>query len=234
MKHFAVFLCLLIPAMAVNARAIQEDTKLTEEKARTSYAFGMIVGGELLETGLEIDYQAFSEGLKATMEQGETLLETEEAFEIVQNAFENAMARQTAEAKIKEEVFLELNAARSEIQVTESGLQYIVLEEGEGPKPSATDTVIVHYEGALIDGTVFDSSYSQEQPEEIPLYMVISGWAEGIQLMSVGSKYQIFIPSNLAYGERGAGQIIPPYSTLVFTIDLIGIVDTSEETEEEE
>ena len=234
MKHFAFFLCLLIPAMTINAKAIQEEAGAAEEKAKISYAIGMTVGGQLRQAGLELDYGAFSEGLKAAMENGETLLEREEAFEIVQDAFENALAKQAAEARVKEEVFLEFNAARSDVQVTESGLQYTVLEEGEGPKPSANDTVIVHYEGALIDGTVFDSSYSQEQPEEIPLYMVIPGWTEGILLMNVGSKYRIFIPSHLAYGERGAGQIIPPYSTLIFTIDLLGIADTSEETEEEE
>jgi len=232
MKYFSFFLCLLIPAMAINAKAIREEAGITEDKASTSYAFGMTVGSELRQAGVELDYEAFSEGLKAVMEGGETLLENEEAFQIVQDAFEKAMAKQAAEARIKEEAFLELNAARPEIQVTESGLQYMVLEEGEGPKPTANDTVIVHYEGALIDGTVFESSYSQEQPEEIPLYMVISGWTEGIQLMNVGSKYRIYIPSSMAYGARGAGQI-PPYSTLVFTIDLIGIADTSEETEEE-
>ena len=234
MKHFSFFLCLLIPAMTINAKAIQEEAELAKEKARTSYAFGMTVGGELRQAKLELNYDAFSKGLKAVMEQEKTLLESEEAFEIVQNAFEIALARQAATAKEKEEAFLKFNAAQPDIQVTESGLQYIVLEEGDGPKPTANDTVIVHYEGALIDGTVFDSSYSQEQPEQIPLYMVIPGWTEGIQLMSVGSKYRIYIPSNMAYGERGAGQIIPPYSTLVFTIDLIGIADTSEETEKEE
>ena len=106
----------------------------------------------------------------------------------------------------------------------------MVLAEGDGPKPSPDDTVRVHYEGALTDGTVFDSSYNLERGEEIPLDMVIPGWAEGIQLMNVGSKYKIYIPSNLAYGERGAGQIIPPYSTLVFTIELLEILQEQDDS----
>ena len=228
MRHIAFFLCLMIPVVAISARAIQEEADLVEEKAKTSYAFGMTVGLDLKQSGLELDFAAFSDGLKAAMEHGETRLEKEEALEIVQNAFEAALQKQASEMQAREAAFLEFNAGRPGVESTESGLQYIVMNEGKGPKPSADDTVKVHYEGALTDGTVFDSSYLQDQPDEIPLDMVIPGWAEGIQLMNVGSKYRIFIPSWMAYGERGAGQIIPPYSTLVFTIELIGIVDTEE------
>ena len=224
MKNIALTLCLLCLTMTVHARAIQEETNLAGEKARTSYAFGMTVGIDLKQAGLELDYAAFSEGLKAMMEHGETMLDQGEALEIVQNAFENAMNKQMTEMRFKEEEFLAYNASRPDIQITESGLQYMVIEEGTGPKPAAGDTVRVHYEGALADGTIFDSSYSQNEPEEIPLDMVIPGWAEGIQLMNTGGIYRIYIPSAMAYGEHGAGQIIPPYSTLVFTIELLGIV----------
>jgi FKBP-type peptidyl-prolyl cis-trans isomerase len=236
MKHYAIVFCLLIPVMAVQARAIREDVKLDGEKELVSYAFGMAVGSDLKGTGLgfELNYNAFAEGLRAAMGDGEAQLSREEAIEIVQTAFENAMERQAIELQAEEIEFLTENAEREGIICTESGLQYMVLEEGDGPKPSERDIVRVHYEGALTDGKVFDSSYDLGQPEEIPLDMVISGWAEGIQLMSVGSKYRFYIPSRLAYGERGAGHIIPPYSTLVFTVELFDIITEDSDPGESE
>ena len=229
MKYIAFILCLIIPVIAANARAIREEANLAEEKSRTSYAFGMMVGSDLKQTGLEMDLDSFFEGLRASMEHGETRLNMDEALEIVQNAFEIAMMRQAVELQNKEMEFLQFNAGRPDIIVTESGLQYLILDEGDGPKPSPGDIVRVHYEGALTDGTIFDSSYHQAFPEEILLDMVIPGWAEGILLMNVGSRFRIYIPSFMAYGERGAGQIIPPFSTLVFTIELLGIVNTEED-----
>jgi len=224
MKKLIIVCGLFFMALTVQANGIREDVDFTGGKARTSYAFGMAVGDDLKQSGLEIDYYAFSEGLKAAMENSETIMDRDEALEIVQDAFESAMKKQNAELREKEELFLAENAARPGIQTTESGLQYVILKEGSGPKPADGDTVRVHYEGALTDGTVFDSSYERDEPEEIPLDMVIPGWAEGIMLMSVGGKYRIFLPSDLAYGERGAGQVIPPYSTLVFTVELLDIV----------
>jgi FKBP-type peptidyl-prolyl cis-trans isomerase len=231
MKPFAITLFLFITAITVHAKAIQEDINLGNEKARTSYAFGMTVGGDLKQAGLDMDYVAFTEGLKNAMEQGPTLMDQNEALEIVQTAFENAMLKQAAELREKEEKFLSENAQKEDVISTPSGLQYTALAEAEGPKPSPDDIVRVHYEGTLIDGTVFDSSYHLERGEEIPLDMVIPGWAEGIQLMSIGSKYRIYIPSYLAYGERGAGQIIPPYSTLIFTIELLEIIKNDREAD---
>jgi FKBP-type peptidyl-prolyl cis-trans isomerase len=190
----------------------------------------MTVGGDLKQTGLEIDYAAFTEGLRTVMEGLEPIIDRDDALEIVQNAFESAMRKQAVELQAEEAAFLAENALRPGITVTASGLQYEVLEKGNGPHPAANDTVRVHYEGALTSGAVFDSSYDRNEPEEIPLDMVIPGWAEGIQLMSVGSKYRIYLPSGLAYGERGAGQIIPPYSTLVFTVELFEIVPNEAET----
>jgi len=230
MKHCAIAILLFIAAVTVHAKAIREDIDLADEKARTSYAFGMTVGNDLKQAKLELDYAAFTEGLKNAMEQEPLLLDQEEALELVQAAFENAMAKQSAELRVKEEEFLAKNALNEGVISTPSGLQYTVIVKGDGPIPSPDDTVRVHYEGALTDGTVFDSSFHLERGEEIPLDMVIPGWAEGIQLMNVGSKYKIYIPSNLAYGERGAGQIIPPYSTLVFTIELLEILKGNEET----
>ena len=230
MKRIFITLFLLIPVLALQARAVRDDVNFTSEKARASYAFGMTIGGDLKETGLEIDYHAFTEGLKAAMEHGLTIMDKEEALEIVQAAFENAMLRMAAELQAKEALFLAENASQPGVQITDSGLQYIVIEEGDGPKPVAGDTVRVHYEGMLTDGTIFDSSYERE-PEEIPLDMVIPGWAEGIMLMNVGGKQRIFLPSNLAYGERGAGQVIPPFSTLIFDVELFEIIEEIEDEE---
>jgi len=228
-KKFAVVLFLFIAAVTVSAKGIQDDIDMADERARTSYALGITVGSDLKQAGLEMDYSAFTEGLKNAMEDGPVVMKQDEALEIVQAAFENAMMKKNAELREKEENFLEQNARNEAVISTPSGLQYTVLVEGKGPKPAPDDIVRVHYEGALTDGTVFDSSYNTENGEEIPLDMVIPGWAEGIQLMSVGGKYRIYIPSHLAYGERGAGQIIPPYSTLVFTIELLEITGKNEE-----
>ena len=126
-------------------------------------------------------------------------------------------------AKAEGEAFLAENAKREGVKTTESGLQYEVLEATIGQKPKATDTVRVHYEGTLIDGTVFDSSYKRGESISFPLNGVIKGWTEGLQLMAVGSKYKFFIPYQLAYGEHGAGASIPPYAALIFTVELLGI-----------
>ena len=126
-------------------------------------------------------------------------------------------------AKAEGEAFLAENAKREGVKTTESGLQYQVLEATIGQKPKATDTVRVHYEGTLIDGTVFDSSYKRGESISFPLNGVIKGWTEGLQLMAVGSKYKFFIPYQLAYGEPGAGGSIPPYAALIFTVELLGI-----------
>jgi FKBP-type peptidyl-prolyl cis-trans isomerase len=212
-------------ALTVYARAIRDEVNYTGDKARTSYAFGMSVGHDLEQAGLELDYNAFMDGLKTAMEGRETIMDRDEALEMVQDAFEAALNRQSESLREREAAFLAANAARPGIHTTESGLQYEALEEGNGPKPSEDDIVLVHYEGSFIDGRVFDSSYQRGNPEEIPLDMVIPGWAEGIQLMNTGSKYRLFIPSDLAYGGRGAGQAIPPYATLIFTVELFEIVE---------
>jgi FKBP-type peptidyl-prolyl cis-trans isomerase len=121
------------------------------------------------------------------------------------------------------QAFLKANASKPGVQTTPSGLQYLVLEEGKGKSPKATDTVLVHYKGNLLDGTEFDSSYKRNEPISFPLNGVIPGWTEGVQLMKEGGKIRLFIPSNLAYGSRGAGGVIPPDSTLVFDIELLKV-----------
>ena len=135
----------------------------------------------------------------------------------------NLVMNMSAKAKEEGEKFLAENAKREGVKVTSSGLQYEVLDATIGQKPKATDSVRVHYEGTLIDGTVFDSSYKRGESIAFPLNGVIKGWTEGLQLMSVGSKYKFFIPYQLAYGEHGAGASIPPYAALIFTVELLGI-----------
>jgi FKBP-type peptidyl-prolyl cis-trans isomerase len=209
---------------AVYSKGIAEELDLAEQQAKTSFAFGMVIGSDLKQTGIEFDYTAFAEGLKASVKGDETPFTLEEAVGIVQAAFQEAVAKQNEENKEKELRFLAENGDRDGVFVSETGLQYEVISEGSGEKPLGTDTVRVHYEGALTDGTVFDSSYERDESAEIPLEQVIPGWSEGIQLMNVGSAYRFYIPSALAYGAQGAGQVIPPYSTLVFKVELLEII----------
>ena len=164
-----------------------------------SFQLGTSVAQYLMQYGeKELNYEEFKAGI-----------------DFVMNA--------SKKAKAEGEAFLAENAKREGVKTTASGLQYEVLEATLGQKPKATDTVRVHYEGTLIDGTVFDSSYKRGESISFPLNGVIKGWTEGLQLMSVGSKYKLFIPYQLAYGEHGAGASIPPYAALIFTVELLGI-----------
>jgi FKBP-type peptidyl-prolyl cis-trans isomerase len=226
MKRYALAICLVLVALDAHARGIRDDVDMVGDQARTSYAFGMTVGSDLKETGLALDFAAFTEGLIAAMDGDPDALrmDRQDALELVQAAFERAAEGRADRLRVEEELFLAANAQVPGVNVTESGLQYSVIEEGTGPKPTSGDTVMVHYEGTLVDGTVFDSSRARGFPEPIPLEMVIPGWAEGIQLMNVGGTYRFYIPSDLAYGSRGAGQVIPPFATLIFTVELLEIM----------
>lgn len=191
--------------------------------ADASYALGMDVGASLQQTGFKPDYDAFSQGIQDMLEGRETRFTPDQVNAILQEAFTAAMEKQGEAQRQAETDFLAENSKKAGISITGSGLQYEVITEGTGAKPDQDDTVRVNYEGTFIDGQVFDSSYSRGEPTEFPLNGVIPGWTEGIQLMREGAKYRFFIPSDLGYGSRGAGSI-PPYSPLIFEVELLSIV----------
>jgi FKBP-type peptidyl-prolyl cis-trans isomerase len=188
-----------------------------------SYSLGMLIGGNLKSSGLEISPEAFMEGLKDVLGGKATKYTDAQAQAAVQASLQAVAAKKGAENLAAGKAFLEGNLKKTGILATASGLQYQVLTAGNGPKPKASDTVKVNYEGKLLDGTVFDSSIARKESATFPLTGVIPGWTEGVQLMSVGSKYRFFVPSELAYGEQGAGNSIGPNSVLIFEIELLSI-----------
>ena len=192
---------------------------------KVSYALGLSLGNNLLGSGVTtLDYAQMAKGIQDVMEQKEPEISYQEAQTIIGEFFQNLQAKMAEKAQGEGKVFLEANAKRAEVTTLTSGLQYEVLTKGEGAVPSASDSVKVHYHGTLIDGTVFDSSVSRGEPATFGVTQVISGWVEALQLMPVGSKWKLFIPSDLAYGAQGAGQAIAPHSTLVFEVELLDIV----------
>ncbi|WP_320041087.1 FKBP-type peptidyl-prolyl cis-trans isomerase [uncultured Desulfobacter sp.] len=197
---------------------------------KVSYVFGQSVGGNFRKQGIEIDPKIFADSFIAAFNGEESDMPVGEMQHIMQNyqrAMEDKKQADRMESGKKNieagEKFLEKNSKKEGVKTTESGLQYKVLTEGSGKKPTATDTVETHYEGKTLDGTIFDSSYKREQTTTFPLNGVIKGWTEALQLMSEGSKYELYIPSELAYGSAGSGGTIEPYSTLIFTVELIAV-----------
>ena len=196
----------------------------TTEKEKVSYALGLSMAANLAEQGFkEVDTVLLAQGLQHHFEQTDLLMQPEEIQQVLGKAFQEAQESMKAEAGTEGEIFLAENAKKDGITVLESGLQYRVMTEGKGPKPAATDQVTTHYHGMLINGKVFDSSVDRGEPATFPVNGVIAGWVEALQLMPVGSKWELFIPYNLAYGERGAGADIKPYSTLIFEVELLAI-----------
>ena len=198
---------------------------------KLSYALGIGIGSQLAGMGAkELNIDDFAQAIKDVISGSELKVDNAEAQTLVQNFFQEQEAKQQAAAaeagkaaKAEGEAFLAENGKKDGVVTLPSGLQYQVLKEGNGKKPSATDQVVCHYEGTLIDGTVFDSSYQRNQPATFGLNQVIPGWTEGVQLMQEGAKYRFFIPYKLAYGERGAGAQIPPFAALVFDVELIEV-----------
>ena len=198
---------------------------------KISYALGIGIGRQLAQMGAsKLNIDDFAQAIKDVISNNDLKVSDKEAQELVQNFFAEQEAKQNAEAeahgkvaKDEGENFLAENGKKEGVITTASGLQYQILREGNGKSPKATDQVECHYEGTLINGTKFDSSYDRGQTATFPLNGVIAGWTEGLQLMQEGAKYRFFIPYTLGYGERGAGASIPPYAALVFDVELVAV-----------
>ena len=202
------------------------DYSTVEQQA--SYGVGRQMGDQLASNPFEgVDAEAVAAGLVDALNGKPSAVSQEDltaAFQVITQRMQAAEAEKAKEMNAEGEAYLAENAKRDEVTVTESGLQYEVLVEGNGDKPSASSTVRTHYHGTLINGTVFDSSVDRGEPAEFPVNGVIAGWTEALQMMPVGSKWKLHLPYNLAYGERGAGGAIGPYATLVFEVELLDIV----------
>ena len=205
--------------------------KIMTELEKLSYALGLSMGNNFKSSGVEeLNIKEFGEGVEAVFAGSQPKMSYDEAKEVIRDFFMALEAKQNeAAAKMGEvnkaagEAFLAENAKRPEVKTTESGLQYEVITEGTGNKPAASDTVVVHYTGTLIDGTVFDSSVERGTPATFGVTQVIPGWVEALQLMQEGAKWRLYIPSDLAYGTRGAGGAIGPNATLIFDVELLQI-----------
>ena len=221
------FLCLIF---LCNVSLAEDKTALETEDERISYSVGYQMGGDFKNQKLNIQPETFLKGIQDALaatqpamseqEMRQTLIDLKTKVEAQQREEKLAMTEKNRESG---KAFLESNAKKEGVKTVQSGLQYKVLTEGDGEPPKATDTVTVHYRGTLLDGTEFDSSYSRNQPATFALNRVIPGWTEGLQLMKPGAKHMLFIPPELAYGERGAGAQIGPDSTLIFEVELLEV-----------
>jgi FKBP-type peptidyl-prolyl cis-trans isomerase FklB len=218
------FLFLAAPVLAA------ENMELKSQKEKVSYSLGINLGKNIKQIPTEIDLDIFYQGFKDAASGAKPLLSEEEMHKVMTDFQKKMTAKQTelmksqGEKNKKEgEAFLAENKKKEGVKTLASGLQYKVIQEGTGKTPKATDKVSTHYQGTLIDGTEFDSSYKRGEPATFPVNGVIPGWTEALQLMKVGAKWQLFVPSNLAYGERGAGPIIGPNAVLIFTVELLSI-----------
>jgi FKBP-type peptidyl-prolyl cis-trans isomerase FklB len=209
--------------------ALLPEVELTTDEQKVSYGFGLQFGDQLLRNQFDgMDLDAVLAGVRHWYEHRQALLSDEQinpSFQVIQQRQEARASELASKRKALAEQFMKANAQREEVTVTDSGLQYEVLESGSGDKPGPQSTVVTHYHGTLVDGTVFDSSVERGQPAEFGVNQVIPGWTEALQLMSVGDKWRIACPPQLAYGDQGAGDAIPPDTALVFEIHLIEIKD---------
>lgn len=222
---------LMVLLLSSGSLFAKEINNTSSEAEKIGYSFGYLMGRSNADTLKDLDLDAFSQGLKTAAAGQKSSLSDEEMTQVLtqykrqSDAKELIVLKQKAEENAKAgKAFLQENAKKPGIKTTKSGLQYLVLKKGKGKSPSANSNVRVHYEGRLIDGTVFDSSIARQQPVDFRTTQVITGWTEGLQLMKVGAKYRFFIPADLAYGQIGSGDIIEPNSTLIFDIELLEII----------
>jgi FKBP-type peptidyl-prolyl cis-trans isomerase FklB len=220
---------IMLSASFMAGNLLAQDLDLTSEEGKAGYSIGVNIGMNLVnqmpmeDLNMASLIQGVSDALNGQLQMSEEeIMNAIQAFSLAQQEKFDAAQAEAAQAGVR---FLEDNGQRPEVRITDSGLQYEVLEEGEAgaDSPRASDTVTVHYHGTLIDGTVFDSSVERNEPATFGLNQVISGWTEGVQLMKVGDKYRFYIPPELAYGEAGAGGIIGPNATLIFDVELLEI-----------
>ena len=223
----AVTLSTLIIAGCANAGG---DTTLKNEKDKVSYSIGLNIGGNFKSQSVDINPDILIKGIKDALSGSKPLMtekemqETMTAFQKEMNAKQAERIKSLAETNKKEgEAFLAANKGKDGVKTTSSGLQYKIIKDGNGQMPKATDTVTVNYIGTLIDGTEFDSSYKRGEPASFPLNGVIPGWTEALQMMKVGSKWQLFLPPAIAYGERGQGRVIGPNAALIFEVELLSV-----------
>jgi FKBP-type peptidyl-prolyl cis-trans isomerase len=229
---YAAFAFLAMGLVACNGgSSIAPKTTISTKADSTSYAIGVNIGSSFKDQELDVDMGAFLSGLSDAMSEDSSAIKlTEEQLQTVfaalqQEMYEKQMAKMEEMSRTNlsdGDNFFKENATKEGVMTTQSGLQYKVITEGSGAKPSAESEVVVHYRGRLLDGTVFDSSFERGEPATFQVGQVIDGWIEGLQLMSAGSKYEFYIPSNLAYGEQG-NQVIPPNAALIFEVELIEI-----------
>lgn len=232
MNIYTIILVFLLPCVLVSNVKSQDMANLEKTENQEvkisidslSYGIGVVVAKNLQKEGFQgLDSDVVAQAILDVLNNADLKISADESDEIFRNELKNIKLKEKEMNKAAGEEFLTNNATKEGVMTTESGLQYEVMVEGDGPSPKASDSVKTHYHGTLIDGTVFDSSVERGQPISFPLGNVIQAWQEALPLMKVGSKYRIYSPYNLAYGERGAGGVIKPYSALIFEIELLGI-----------
>ena len=224
------FISIVLLALAVPAFSQDQVPTLKDSKQTNSYSIGMSLGNTWKVQELDVDLDVMRKGINDALAGGKTLLtetEARAALTAMQQEVRTKLdARRKSQGetnKIEGETFLKANLTKTGVVATPSGLQYKIITEGAGVMPKSNDTVTVNYRGKLIDGTEFDSSFSRNQPATFPLNRVIKGWTEGMQLMKTGAKWELYIPSNLAYGETGSGMKIAPNATLIFEVELLAV-----------
>ena len=227
-RRLAMAMCGVV---AISGASFAADVpELKTDKEKISYSIGMDIGGNLKRGSVEVDPDLLARGLKDSYGGGKTMLTEDQARQAIADFQKALMAKQAENMKILAEKnkadgekFLAENAKKEGVKVLTSGIQYKELTPGTGKSPKSTDTVTTHYKGTLIDGAEFDSSYKRGEPATFPVSGVIPGWTEALQLMKEGAKWQLFVPPKLAYGEKGAGQVIGPNATLIFEVELLTV-----------